>query len=59
VAALRRQHRAALGDQVAQAWAEVDRQQSHPDAAEGGRALREGRAPRWTRPAEPRQKETR
>jgi enoyl-CoA hydratase/carnithine racemase len=59
VAALRQQHRAALGDQVAHAWAEVDRQQSHPDAAEGGRALREGRAPRWTRPAEPRQKETR
>jgi enoyl-CoA hydratase/carnithine racemase len=50
VAALRRQHRAALGEQIARAWAEVDRQQAHPDAAEGGRALSEGRAPRWTEP---------
>lgn len=59
VAALRRRHRAALGDHVAQAWAEVDRQQSHPDAAEGGRALSEGRAPRWTGPVDRRAKETR
>jgi enoyl-CoA hydratase/carnithine racemase len=52
VAALRRQHRAALGDQVAQAWAEVGQQQTHPDAAEGSRALTEGRAPRWTGPGD-------
>jgi enoyl-CoA hydratase/carnithine racemase len=50
VAALRQQHHAALGDRVAQAWADVVRQQGHPDAAEGGRARSEGRVPRWTGP---------
>jgi enoyl-CoA hydratase/carnithine racemase len=50
VAALRRQHRAALGDQVARAWAEAGHQQTHPDAAEGRRALTEGHAPRWAGP---------
>jgi enoyl-CoA hydratase/carnithine racemase len=47
VAALRRRHREALGTQVAQAWAEVARQRAHPDAAEGARALKEGRPARW------------
>ncbi len=57
VAALRRLHRAALGDQVAQAWAEVGRQQAHPDAAEGRHALTEGRAPHWTGPGDRHNKE--
>lgn len=57
VAALRRQHRAALGDQVAQAWAEVGHQQTHPDAAEGRRALIEGHAPRWAEPGDHHTKE--
>jgi enoyl-CoA hydratase/carnithine racemase len=52
VAALRRQHRAALGDQVAQAWDQAGHQQTHPDAAEGRRALTEGRTPRWTGPGD-------
>ena len=34
--------------QVAQAWAEVARQRAHPDAAEGARALAEGRRARWS-----------
>ncbi len=48
VAALRRRHREALGTQVAQAWADVARQRAHPDAAEGARALAEGRPARWS-----------
>jgi enoyl-CoA hydratase/carnithine racemase len=48
VAALRRRHREALGTQVAQAWADVARQRAHPDAAEGARALAEGRRARWS-----------
>jgi enoyl-CoA hydratase/carnithine racemase len=48
VAALRRRHRAALGSQIAQAWADVARQQAHSDAAEGARALAEGRPAQWS-----------
>lgn len=47
VAALRRRHRAALGPQIAQAWADAARQQAHPDAAEGARALADGRPAQW------------
>ncbi len=50
VAALRRRHRAVLGPQLAQAWADVARQQAHPDAAEGARALAEKRPARWDQP---------
>ena len=48
VAALRRRHREAVGTQIAQAWADVARQRAHPDAAEGARALAEGRAAQWS-----------
>ena len=50
VAALRRRHRVALRDQLAQAWADVARQQAHPDAAEGARALAGKRPARWSEP---------
>jgi enoyl-CoA hydratase/carnithine racemase len=50
VAALRRRHRAALGTQLAQAWADVARQRVHPDAAEGARALTEKRPAQWSQP---------
>jgi enoyl-CoA hydratase/carnithine racemase len=48
VAALRRRHREALATQIAQAWADVARQRAHPDAAEGARALAEGRPAQWS-----------
>jgi enoyl-CoA hydratase/carnithine racemase len=50
VAALRRRQHAALAPQLTQAWADVARQQAHPDAAEGARALVEKRPAQWCQP---------